>query len=235
MQNPVRVNCVGNMKPHAKHPSVHYIADAGVDASGAWLVRDIRGFTIAEGHLVGVQSTLTWADAIGALCAGHLGPFLDECLCASPHAPALFWETPSFSRSTLSLPFEFVTLPAPHLACRPSDGGAFAAHFGVTAQCSTATFTNLRGDATLVVPCPPRGSSALRAPTHGHLGAFVCSAPAAQRDAFWCAVGAAAREAAKADGPTWMSTAGSGVPWLHVRFDARPTYYRHTDYARRGR
>ena len=28
--------------------------------------------------------------------------------------------------------------------------------------------------------------------------------------------------------PTWLSTEGSGVPWLHVRLDSYPKYY-HTD------
>jgi hypothetical protein len=230
-------------------------AHVAVQASGAWLVKDVR-FATTEGHPVpSVNASLTWADAIDALCSGSLGQFLDECLCASPHASALFWETPAFSRTTLSRPFEFVTLPAPQLARVRPDGSAFAAHFGA-AQCTTATFTNLSGDATLVIPCPPPvagvdgacdvsgdawsgggdtatargGSPALHAPSHGHLGAFVHSAPAAQREALWRAVGAAAREAAKRDDPTWLSTAGSGVPWLHIRLDARPKYYHHLDY-----
>ena len=28
----------------------------------------------------------------------------------------------------------------------------------------------------------------------------------------------------------WMSTEGSGVPWLHVRLDSRPKYYKHHEY-----
>jgi len=51
-----------------------------------------------------------------------------------------------------------------------------------------------------------------------------------KREALWRAVGAAAREAAKRDDPTWLSTAGTGVPWLHIRLDARPKYYHHLDY-----
>ena len=31
--------------------------------------------------------------------------------------------------------------------------------------------------------------------------------------------------------PTWLSTEGSGVPWLHVRLDSRPKYYHHAAYA----
>ena len=32
---------------------------------------------------------------------------------------------------------------------------------------------------------------------------------------------------------TWLSTEGSGVPWLHVRMDSSPKYY-HYDAYRRG-
>ncbi len=32
------------------------------------------------------------------------------------------------------------------------------------------------------------------------------------------------------DRPTWLSTAGHGVAWLHVRLDTRPKYYRYTPY-----
>ena len=27
--------------------------------------------------------------------------------------------------------------------------------------------------------------------------------------------------------PLWLSTAGGGVDWLHMRLDKRPKYYRH--------
>ena len=27
--------------------------------------------------------------------------------------------------------------------------------------------------------------------------------------------------------PVWLSTAGGGVDWLHMRLDERPKYYRH--------
>lgn len=86
-------------------------------------------------------------------------------------------------------------------------------------------FPNLGGDAILVVPRP------IAAPTaYGHLAAFVRRAPAHQQDAFWQAVGAAmsARLGAR---PVWLNTAGAGVPWLHLRLDDRPKYYRHRPYA----
>jgi len=32
------------------------------------------------------------------------------------------------------------------------------------------------------------------------------------------------------DRPTWLSTAGLGVYWLHLRLDSRPKYYRYQPY-----
>ena len=35
--------------------------------------------------------------------------------------------------------------------------------------------------------------------------------------------------------PVWLSTAGGGVDWLHVRLDDRPKYYRHREWRQRPR
>jgi hypothetical protein len=35
--------------------------------------------------------------------------------------------------------------------------------------------------------------------------------------------------------PVWLSTAGAGVAWLHVRLDDRPKYYSHRPYTDGGR
>ncbi len=32
------------------------------------------------------------------------------------------------------------------------------------------------------------------------------------------------------EAPMWLSTAGAGVPWLHVRLEDRPKYYGHAAY-----
>ena len=54
--------------------------------------------------------------------------------------------------------------------------------------------------------------------------------PQAQAAAFWAKVGSTYESlvAQKGDRPVWLSTEGSGVPWLHVRMDARPKYHYHT-------
>lgn len=141
-------------------------------------------------------------------------------LLASAQATAFRWETPGATLETRHDPFEFVLVPDPSLA-RPASRSAFREHFG---DGEVVTFDNLGGDAHLIVP-NPRGEDAL----YTHLASFVRSAPDAQRHALWAAVGAAV-EARLGARPLWLSTAGGGVPWLHVRLDARPKYYAHAPY-----
>jgi hypothetical protein len=99
---------------------------------------------------------------------------------------------------------------------------AFAEYF--QPQCQVAAFENLGGDALLVAPCPAEQERA-----YPHLAAFVRNAPDAQQHALWQAVGEAMEARVQAK-PTWLSTAGHGVGWLHVRLDSRPKYYQHGPY-----
>jgi hypothetical protein len=135
---------------------------------------------------------------------------------------AFRWETPAVTTATLAQPFEFVLLDSPGLARRP-DPEAFAAHFA-GAEGMVAAFPNLGGDAILVVPCPLTEASA-----YGHLAAFVRRAPEEQRHALWQRVGAAVAQRVGTR-PIWLSTAGAGVWWPHVRLDDRPKYYAHAPY-----
>ena len=135
---------------------------------------------------------------------------------------AFRWETPAATMSTMSQPFEFVLLDCPDLARRP-DRDAFAEYF-VVAEAGIAVFPNLGGDAIMVVPCPVANGAA-----YGHLAAFVRLAPEAQRHALWQTVGEAMARRVGTK-PVWLSTAGAGVSWLHVRLDDRPKYYGFAAY-----
>jgi hypothetical protein len=135
------------------------------------------------------------------------------------------WETPPLTAATAERPFEFVLLDEPGLD-QPADRESFGGQFTAAGDGETVlTFPNLGGDAILVVPCPVGPASA-----HAHLAAFVRHAPTAQVHALWRAVGTAM--AGRLDHrPVWLSTAGMGVAWLHVRLDARPKYYGFRPYA----
>jgi hypothetical protein len=135
---------------------------------------------------------------------------------------AFRWETPPVTRETLDRPFEFVLVDSPEIA-RTADPSPFREHFRVDGP-DIVSFENLGGDAKMVVPCP-RGPDAF----YGHLAGFVRSAPSSQLHALWQTVGAAVRERV-GDRPLWLSTAGGGVFWLHVRLDSRPKYYAYPPY-----
>ncbi|WP_339732064.1 hypothetical protein [uncultured Gimesia sp.] len=136
---------------------------------------------------------------------------------------AFRWETPPISTATVNRPFEFVLIDSPGLAGTP-DEQTFAAHFRDVQETGIVVFPNLRADATLVVPCPQVVATA-----YGHLASFVRDAPQSQNRELWKAVGAAMQQRISAK-PVWLSTAGAGVSWLHIRLDDRPKYYHYQPY-----
>ena len=147
--------------------------------------------------------------------------FFNGLLAQTPYS-AMRWETPAVTTATASQPFECVVLDSPRLARHP-DPKAFAEHFLGDGP-RVVRIANLGGDAVMVVPRPLVQEAA-----YGHLAAFVRQAPERQRDDLWRCVGEAmvARMSAR---PVWLSTAGAGVSWLHVRLDDRPKYYGHGPY-----
>jgi hypothetical protein len=86
------------------------------------------------------------------------------------------------------------------------------------------SFQNLGGDATLIVPGPLAGATA-----YCHLAAFVRQAPTAQQHALWQLTAQVVKQQVGRT-PLWLSTAGAGVPWLHIRVDASPKYYSFAAY-----
>lgn len=154
--------------------------------------------------------------------AAFRGSF-NQWLAEVPFA-AFRWETPAVNTATINRPFEFVVLDSPGLAQRP-DRDAFAEHFYRTgAEALVATFENLGRNAMLIAPCPLAADQ-----IYPHLGAFVRGAPPEQSDRLWQAVGSAMQQRIN-DQPVWLSTAGAGVSWLHIRLDNTPKYYHHDGY-----
>jgi hypothetical protein len=129
------------------------------------------------------------------------------------------WETPAISKSTVNRAFEFVVLDSPGLDRTP-DRLSFAEHFtSDETDPGIAVFPNLGKDAWMVVPSPRASDAA-----YGHLAAFTRHAPQSQQHALWQTVGREVQQRLS-DRPLWLSTAGAGVTWLHVRLDSRPKYY----------
>jgi hypothetical protein len=164
----------------------------------------------------------TFADVFGAWRSDAGFRSLFNALLADTPFIAFRWETPAVTSATMTQPFECVVLDSPALARRP-EPEAFAEHFpGPPAD--VVSFSNLGADAILVVPCPVAEPSA-----YAHLAAFVRLAPERQRHALWQSVGEAMKKRVGTR-PVWLSTAGAGVSWLHVRLDDRPKYYGYRRY-----
>lgn len=153
---------------------------------------------------------------------GCLAGWFCDLLAASPFS-AFRWETPPISSSTADRAFEFVLIDSPGLA-RPAQPDAFAEHFDARPDADVLSFANLGGDAVMVVPAPRAEGDA-----YGHLAAFLRRAPRPQRLALWAEVARAALERL-GSAPLWISTAGAGVAWLHVRIDDHPKYYGFDPY-----
>lgn len=132
------------------------------------------------------------------------------------------WETPPFTKSLLDRDFEFVILNSPSLD-RPADSSSFDPYIR-TKNKEVVVFQNLGGDAHLVVPTRVDQSA-----NYCHLASFTKSAPLGQQQTLWASVGETGLSLVS-DKPVWLSTAGGGVPWLHVRFDHYPKYYGHAEY-----
>jgi len=150
--------------------------------------------------------------------------FLTLLLAASP-CPAFRWEMPPLSTGGLDRPFEFVLVRDPGLD-RPAEPAVFAAHFsGADADADVLAVPNLGGTALLLVPRQLGEAS-----SYTHLGRFLRGAGAAQAHALWRCVAQTAQRRLSA-APLWISTAGGGVAWLHVRVENTPKYYSYRPYA----
>ena len=154
-----------------------------------------------------------------------------RALADEPHA-AFFYETPPVTRDTLDRPYEHVITDAPALVSLPPEPHPFREHLADARARGepVAVFLNLGGDATLVAPVDDASASP-SASACAHLADFVRGADADARHALLRAT-AEVVEARVGDSPTWVSTNGAGVSWLHVRFDRRPKYYVHEPYRR---
>jgi len=172
-------------------------------------------------------SSVAYAEVIEAWQrdAGFRAVFVD--VLASAPFPAYFWETPPVTRDSVTRPFEFVLVDGPALARMRPDPDAFARHFAAAgADTDVAAFDNLGRDAFLVAPTPRAPADA-----YPHIAAFSRNAPMDQQHTFWQAVGRA-MSGHLVDRPTWLSTSGLGVAWLHARLDVRPKYYKFQAYRR---
>ena len=134
------------------------------------------------------------------------------------------WETPPLTQANLDRAFEMVIIDTP-TRYTSADPDTFRDFFdpGGGDQ-GVVSFPNLGADALMVVPSPPEPGV-----DYNCLAAFLRNAPPAQVQALWRTAAQCAR-GRLGDRPLWLSAAGGGVAWVHLRLDSRPKYYQHGAY-----
>lgn len=135
---------------------------------------------------------------------------------------AFFWENKPVTNRNLDEPYEFRLIDSDYLAGADPSVQTFQQYFEAGRE--VVSFSNLGGDAQLVVPCPVEDHS-----VYTHIGNFVRYAPEAQILSFWKKIGIEMQNRVS-DEPIWLSTSGLGVSWLHVRLDSVPKYYQTESY-----
>ena len=110
-----------------------------------------------------------------------------------------------------------------------ADSHAFAEYLNACEGIG-CVFTNLGGDATLIAPKKMNKSTA---EMYGHVAAFIRRAPQYQIVGMWRLVAQFFVKRLNEKNnpkPVWLSTAGTGIAWLHFRFDLRPKYYQYRPF-----
>lgn len=139
------------------------------------------------------------------------------------------WETPAVTLQTLDDKHEFVIVRSDVHASIQQNWMPFTEHFNKVREAGLAvSFLNLGKNGMMVAPVPDRSFDG------GSLASFLKSASDERVQALWQLVG---KEISSkiSNSPIWLSTAGLGVSWLHVRLDARPKYYRYQLYKNEGK
>ncbi len=134
------------------------------------------------------------------------------------------WETPPVSTNLIDRPFEFVLLNTPRASQKPHLE-TYSQYFDIsTTNNGIVTFPNLGHDAILIVPSPYRKDA-----NYSGLAEFFREAPIDQQRTLW-KVSARQVKIQLSENPTWVSVAGGGISWLHIRLDSIPKYYRYMPY-----
>ncbi|KAH9260051.1 hypothetical protein BASA81_001823 [Batrachochytrium salamandrivorans] len=135
-----------------------------------------------------------------------------------------FWEcAPMTLESSRTVLFECCVVDYSQVNFPNSSPKAFTKQLDGVGGDGVATFTNLSGDAILVVPSHASGKD------FGNLKRFMQHASPVQAHALLQQVGQAVLQRLNSK-PVWVSTSGLGVPWLHVRLDNYPKYYSYKGY-----
>ena len=134
------------------------------------------------------------------------------------------WETLPITSSTVQRKFEFVIISKPESSTNP-DLETYKEYFDTAGPNNgVVTFPNLGYDAHLIVPSPLKEDV-----NYSGMAEFFSHAPRPQQYALWNVL---AREIKLklSEKNMWVSVAGGGISWLHIRLDEKPKYYSFMPY-----
>ena len=138
---------------------------------------------------------------------------------------AYFWENPPVANSNIKQAYEFVLVSSPQLSRVSADSSPFQERFNTNPSGqSIIAFENLGKDAELIVPRPLIAKN-----IYAHLASFIRNAPEDQKHDLFTTLADSLLKRIN-NKPTWVSTSGLGVYWLHIRLDTRPKYYSYQAY-----
>lgn len=150
--------------------------------------------------------------------------FYFSVLSGSPF-DAFFWEHPPLTNRNIKQDYEFVLVHSPQLSKVSADPSPFREKFKSLSEGQTVlAFENLGGDAELIVPYPVAHQY-----IYAHLASFIRKAPESQRHDLFITMTKSLKHRIN-NSPTWLSTSGLGVYWLHIRLDSNPKYYSYQPY-----
>lgn len=138
------------------------------------------------------------------------------------------WEAAPTSKSLVQkTSFEFAIVESNSLDTCAADLQTFSEYFNESDNKHVISFYNLGKDAMLISPLPNETHN-----DYSHLGRFLKTAPEDQIHSLWQEVSHVMRQQLyeKENAPLWLSTAGHGVSWLHVRVDTYPKYYTYAPF-----
>ena len=131
-------------------------------------------------------------------------------------------ETPPVSLANIDQPFEFVLINSPELN-DVQDSTSFDEYMNTSSD-NILSFLNLSKKSELIIPNLKSNEN-----VYSHLAHFVRKAPTQQVHDLFKTVASKVQESINSEN-IWVSTAGAGVDWLHVRIDKKPKYYRYKKY-----
>lgn len=138
--------------------------------------------------------------------------------------PSYFWETPPLTNTTIDRDFECIMKSKPKNENPPTPNKYADEYVKDKDQDGIVFCKGMEGEEELIIPIPIDSKSDYRS-----LKLFTENAPLKLQHALWEQVGKNAQQKLS-NKPIWISVAGSGVNWLHIRFDRTPSYYQFSEY-----